>query len=316
MSTTLGDGKVVIAIDVGGTETKSALVDEGGNLLSVTRSASPVSSDGSADALIAHLAGLTDSYAREYPSLAPSAIGLSVPGLVDEAAGVGVMSANLGWRNAPIRRLAVDALGGPVAFGHDVRAAGLAEHQLGAARGASDAVIITIGTGLSGAIITNGALAPSGGYAGEFGHSPIDPAGELCSCGARGCVERISSASAIVSRYRARAGLAPTSTVAPGARDVLALATAGDLAAQAVWSEAVSAIALTLARITAFLGPEVIVLGGGLSHAGDALFVPVREQLREHLSFHRVPEVVPALLGGDAGLLGTALAARTLAGAA
>lgn len=312
MTSLLGPGEVALAIDVGGTQTKSALVDASGTLVGMTRVDSPVSVDGSADALIALLAEITQGYARRYPALVPNAVGLSVPGFVDERAGVGVFSSNLGWRNAPIKQLAEQALGVDVAFGHDVRAACLAEHQLGAARGAADAVVITIGTGLSGAIIANGELAAASGYAGEFGHSPFDPLGEACPCGSRGCVERVASASAIARRYRERASLPAHDAGPQGAREVLELAQLGDPKAQAVWDEAVSALALTLARITAFIGPEIIVLGGGLSHAGYALFDPVREQLRGHLSFHRVPEVVPALLGGDAGLLGTALAAREL----
>lgn len=304
-ATAIGPGPPVLAIDVGGTDVRAGLFDGSGTLVHGITQPTARGSDGTASTLIAQIQQITRQFTQQQPGIAAKAVGLSVPGIVNEGAGVGVFSSNLGWRDAPIKHLAEDALGMPVAFGHDVRSACLAEYELGAAQGAQDAVILTVGTGIAGGIITGGRLAVADGYAGEIGHLTLDPSGPPCPCGARGCVERIASASAIRRRYQER-----TNREVSGSRQVRELAGSGDRDALAVWNEAVDALALTLAQITAILGPEVVVIGGGLSCAGDALFVPLRSRLKELLSFHRMPRVVPAALRSDAGLLGTGLRAR------
>lgn len=307
-TTALGPGAAVLAFDVGGTDTKSALVDADGRVLGLRRTPTPRDDADPAGAIVAHLARTAAAYRDEFPYLAPVAAGASVPGLVDDEAGIAVFSSNLGWRDAPIRDLASAALGLPIAFGHDVRAAGHAEHRLGAARGADDVVVLAIGTGIAGAMIAGGRMILAGGHAGEIGHALVDPDGEPCACGANGCLEAIASAGAIARRYAAGSG-----TSVPGAREVLAAAKAGDPVARGVWDEAVRALADHLARLSAILAPEVIVIGGGLAEAGPELFDPVRSRLDALLSFHRRPRLVKAALGDDAGLLGTALAARETA---
>lgn len=307
-ATTIGPGPPILAIDVGGTGVHAGLFNDSGTLVHTITQPTARSSDGTASALIAQVQQIVRQFTQQQPDLAAQAVGLSVPGIVNEGAGTGVFSSNLGWRDAPIKHMAEDALGMPVAFGHDVRSACQAEYELGAAQGAQDAVILTIGTGIAGGIIVGGRLAVADGYAGEIGHLTLDPSGPLCPCGARGCVEQISSASAIRRRYQERTGREVS-----GSRQVREFADGGDRAALEVWDEAVDALALTLAQMTAILGPEVVVIGGGLSCAGDALFVPLRSRLKELLSFHRVPRIVPAALLDDAGLLGTGLRARAYA---
>ncbi|QEO16123.1 ROK family protein [Agromyces intestinalis] len=299
----------MLAADVGGTDTKSALVDASGRVLGLRRTRTPRDASDPAGAIVAHLARLAEGYRAQFPDVRPVAAGLSVPGLVDETSGTAVFSSNLGWRDAPMRALAESTLGLPTAFGHDVRAAGDAEHRLGAARGFDDAIVVVIGTGIAGAIIVDGRPHASGGYAGEIGHSLSDPAGERCACGAVGCLETIASASAVARRYASRSGIG-----VPGAREVLAAASSGDAIAAAVWDEAVDALAEQFARLVATLAPEAIVIGGGLAEAGSALFDPLGQRLDALLSFHRRPVLVRAALGDDAGLLGTALAARDLVG--
>lgn len=304
----LGPGPAVLAFDVGGTDIKSALVDSAGSFSQVRRTPTTRGVD-AARAITASLAELASPLIAAAASPVAAA-GVSVPGLVDEAAGVGVLSANLGWRDAPIRDLAAEALGLPVAFGHDVRAAGVAEQAFGAARDARSAVVVVIGTGIAGAIILDGRPYAGQGFAGEIGHSLAVPDGELCPCGARGCLETVASAHSIARRYTAETG-----EQVRGAREVLVAALGGDAAAARIWGSAVDALAQSLARLIALLAPEVIVIGGGLSGAGDALFRPLGTRLDELLSFHARPRLVRAELGDDAGLLGTAIAARRLAGA-
>lgn len=302
----LGPGPAVLAFDVGGTDIKSALVDSAGSFSQVRRTPTTRGVD-AARAITASLAELASPLIAATASPVAAA-GVSVPGLVDEAAGIGVLSANLGWRDAPIRDLATQALGLPVAFGHDVRAAGVAEQAFGAARDARSAVVVVIGTGIAGAIILDGRPYAGQGFAGEIGHSLAVPGGELCPCGARGCLETVASAHSIARRYTAETG-----EQVRGAREVLVAALGGDAAAARIWDSAVDALAQSLARLIALLAPEVIVIGGGLSGAGDALFRPLGSRLDELLSFHTRSRLVRAELGDDAGLLGTAIAARRLA---
>jgi glucokinase len=306
--TELGPGDAVFAFDIGGTDTKSALVDRNGRVLGLRRTMTPRDGDDPAGAIVASLAGLARDHLAGAPGVQPVAAGVSVPGLVDERAGVGIFASNLGWRDAPIRDLAERALGLPVAFGHDVRAAGDAEHRLGAARGYGDVVVLAIGTGIAGALVLDGRPYAGGGFAGELGHSLSDPGGDPCACGARGCLETIASAGAVARRYAAASGVS-----VPGAREVLAAAAAGDAEAARVWDDAVAALAEALARLVATIAPEAVVIGGGLAQAGPALFEPLGRRLDALLSFHRRPALLRAELGDDAGLLGTALAARDLA---
>jgi glucokinase len=306
----LGPGKPVLAFDVGGTDTKSALVDRSGRVLGLRRTPTPRHFDDPAGAVVSSLAALARETLDEVPDVQPVAAGVSVPGLVDELSGIGIFAANLGWRDAPIREIAERELGLPIAFGHDVRAASDAECRLGAATAYGDVVVIMIGTGIASGLMLGGRPYAGGGFAGEIGHSLSDRKGERCACGSIGCLETISSAGAIARRYTAASGIA-----VPGALEVLAAAEAGEPTAVRIWDEALGALAEQLARLVAILAPEAVVIGGGLAQAGPALFEPLGERLDELLSFHRRPALVPAQLGEDAGLLGTALAARDLADA-
>ncbi|MFH8249573.1 ROK family protein [Microbacterium sp. B2969] len=303
----LGPGEAVLTFDVGGTDTKSALIARDGRILGLRRTPTPRSDSDPAGVVIESVTALAATLRAHYPEEVPAAAGLSVPGLVDEAAGIARFASNLGWTDVPMHELAQRALALPVAFGHDVRAAGEAEARLGAARGFEDSIVIAIGTGIAGAIVLGGRPHSAHGYAAELGHTLADPNGERCPCGARGCLETIASAGAIARRYRAASGVKVA-----GAREVLAAAQSGDATARLIWSEAVTAIAEHLARLVATIAPQAIVIGGGLAEAGDALFVPLGRHLDDLLSFHRRPLLLKARFGDDAGLLGTALAARDL----
>lgn len=304
----IGRGRAVLAFDVGGTDIKSALFDAEGQVLGLSRTPTPLAGADTAAAVTARIGELGRELRDRFPEVVPVAAGVLVPGIVDPVRGVGVFASNLGWSDAPIRQLSERALGLPVAFDHDVRAASWAEHVLGGARAYDDAVVLVIGTGIAGSLIIDGRPHAAGGYAGEIGHSPVAE-GPQCACGARGCLEAIASAGAIARRFAERAGREPR-----GAREVLELAEAGDPIAAEVWNEALDALALSIAQLAAVLAPRAVVIGGGLSRAGDGLFGPLRERVDARLSFHRRPELVAAELGEDAGLMGAALIARERAG--
>jgi glucokinase len=302
----IGRGVPVLAFDVGGTDIKSALFDASGTAVGLRRTPTPVGGDDPAGSLISRLAELAAELQEQHPEIVPEGVGLVVPGIVDSENGIGVFSSNLGWRNAPIRDLMRAEFGLPVAFDHDVRSASWAERVLGGARDYANAVVLVIGTGIAGALLVGGHPYTAGGYAGEIGHSPI---GEWpCPCGARGCLEARASAGAISRRYAEATG-----TDVDGAREVIALASTGDEIAARIWNEALDALTMSIAQLTAVMAPDAVVIGGGLSRAGGALFDELRHRLADRLSFHRIPALVPAELSGNAGILGSALRAREAA---
>lgn len=304
--TTVHPDGLVLALDVGGTDIKVALQDAAGTLHGLRRLPTLQDPHRPGDIIVEQVAGLVRGYTDQAGDVPLRSIGLVVPGLVDEDAGVGILSANLGWRDYPFSRMVQEATGLPVAFGHDVGLAGEAEMRLGAGRGLRDAVVVIIGTGVAGALFCDGRRVHGGGFAGEIGHAPT-PGGLQCACGAVGCLETVASAGAIARRYTEHTGRR-----VPGAAEVLAAAGRGDVVARRIWTEAIEALAVVLSQLAAVLGSEAIILGGGLSQAGPALLDPLGELIGSSLSFHRRPQLLQAVLGQDAGLMGAALRARDL----
>lgn len=308
--TSAGPGAAVLAFDVGGTDMKAALLDEQGRMLESRRVPTPLDGQRTGDRVVDEVARLAAELASAHPDVRPAAAGLLVPGHVDDVRGIGVFAENLGWREFPFRDRAESALGVPVGFGHDVRGAGEAEHRMGAARGFDDVVVVTIGTGIAAAVFVDGRLYTGGGLAGEIGHDRVAE-GPICACGGRGCLEAVASAAAIARRYSLRTG-----RPIAGAKEVLELMRAGDANAAADWASALDALALGFSHVVALLAPQAIVIGGGLSEAGDELLQPLRERLDGILTFHRRPQLIKASIGADAGLFGSALAARDALAAA
>ncbi len=302
----LGAGSAVLAFDVGGTDMKAALVDEVGSIRDIVRVPTPIDGERTAGAVVTRIGELTREFLTHHPDVHPQAAGLLVPGHVDDESGVGVFSENLGWSNYPFRDRAEATLGLPVSFSHDVRGAGEAEHRLGAAAPFRDVVVMAIGTGIAGAIFIQGTLYTGHGMAGEMGHSKVAD-GPQCACGGRGCLEAVASAGAIARRYTQATGQAVS-----GAKDVLDRAQRGDARASEIWESALDALALGLSHTVALLAPEAIVIGGGLSQAGAALFEPLERRLDAILTFHRRPQLLRASIGADAGVIGAALGARDL----
>jgi glucokinase len=302
----LGAGSGVLAFDVGGTDMKAALVDDVGSIRNVVRVPTPIDGEGTADAVVTRIGELARELLVSHPDVHPQAAGLIVPGHVDDENGVGVFSKNLGWSKYPFRDRAAATLGMPVSFSHDVRGAGEAEYRLGAAAPFRDVVVMAIGTGIAGAIFIQGTLYTGHGMAGEIGHSKVAD-GPQCACGGRGCLEAVASAGAIARRYTQATGQAVS-----GAKDVVDRAERGDAIAREVWESALDALALDLSHTVALLAPEAIVIGGGLSQAGAALFEPLERRLDAILTFHRRPILLRASIGENAGVIGAALRARDL----
>lgn len=298
----------VLAVDVGGTGIKAALCDPDCRVLDTTTRPTPVA-DGESAVLTAICESIDELSGRAAAyRLSVAGIGLILPGVLDAAAGVVRYAANLPFRNLPIAQEIAGRVGLPVAIEHDVRAAGLAEARLGAARGVPDALFVGIGTGIAAASIVGGDLvAGSGGLAGEIGHQPVMAGGEPCGCGQRGCAERYASAAAIGRRYQARTGRPAA------AAEVIERAAAGEPMAGEVFGEALAALAHVLIGCVLLLDPALIVLGGGLALAGDALLDPLAERLRAGLAWRAAagrpaaPALRAARFGDQAGRVGAAL---------
>ena len=298
-------GRVVIALDVGGTGMKCALVRPDGTVHHAERH--PTLAARGPEAVIANILDVADGLAGKARAdgLEPVAAGVAVPGVVDEESGVAVWSANVGFRDVPMRDLIAGRLGLPAALGHDVRVGGMAEARLGAGHGRRHVLFIAIGTGIAAAHVVDGrALAGAHGAAGEVGHVIVRPGGPTCNCGAKGCLEAVASASAIGRRYAELSGI-----TGAAAFDVAARAAAGEALATAVWRDAVEALADGLLTAQALYDAGIVVLGGGLAEAGEALLAPLRTALDQRTTFHRMPDLVRAALGDTAGCLGAALLA-------
>jgi glucokinase len=294
-----GNDAKVVALDVGGTAMKGAVLNKDGCVAEFYRWPTPRSAG--ADAVVGAVLEAVEELLRHADGAA--AIGLVVPGLVDDRTGIAIYSENIKWRDVPFRELVAERTGLPVGFGHDVRAGGLAERTIGAARGEDDVLFMPIGTGISGAMYIAGRLVEDK-YAGEIGHINVG-AGEPCACGARGCLEAVASGASITRRYNRATGMSVA-----GAREVLELVATGDRAAAKVWDEALDGLARALATYTSLLAPKRIVIGGGLACAGEALLEPLRRRLRELLVWQQEPQIVAALLADNAACLGAGLLAR------
>ncbi|MFJ4683788.1 ROK family protein [Streptomyces sp. NPDC091377] len=299
----------VIALDVGGTGMKAALVGADGTLLHRARRAT--GRERGPDAVVEDIldfAAELRAHGEERYGEPARAAGVVVPGIVDEAEGIAAYAANLGWRDVPLRALLHDRLGVPVALGHDVRTGGLAEGRIGAGRGADRFLFVPLGTGIAGAIGIDGRVeAGAHGFAGEIGHVVVRPGGTPCPCGQRGCLERYASASA-VSEAWATTGGDPEADAADCAKAV----ESGDPRATAVWQEAVDALADGLVTALTLLDPRTLIIGGGLAEAGETLFSPLRDAVAQRVTFQRLPSIVPAALGDTAGCLGAGLLAWDL----
>lgn len=290
---------VVVAVDLGGSTMKGAIIAEDGVTIATQRATTPehdiVEGLG---ALIQDL--ITIATGSGHPIVA---LGVVTPGIVDEESGVVRYASNLDWHDFPLLEILATRFSVPVAVGHDVRAAGLAEQLFGAARGASEFVLIPIGTGVAAALVSrDGTITGATGAAGEVGHIPVIPNGELCTCGQTGCLEVYMSGAGVARRYAARGGEQLSSEQIVGRLG-------SDAVADAVWDEAVQVLSQGLRIVTLLLDPEVIVIGGGIAHAGSALLDPLLASMSDGLVWRDAPRVELSQLGSEAGLIGAAVMA-------
>ncbi len=290
-----------LAVDIGGTKVAAGLVDASGRLLHQTRQPTPHVDDpeqvwAAAQRTIADALAATDSV---------RGVGIASAGPIDVPAGT-ISPINIpAWRDFPIReRVAAAVPGVPVRLGGDGMCMALGEHQFGAGRGADFLLGMVVSTGIGGGLVLAGApYQGRTGNAGHVGHVVVDPEGAPCSCGGRGCVETIASGPHMVAWAREQGWAASPDADAK----VLAEAAArGDEVAVRTFQRGATAVAAMIASVAAVCDLDLVVIGGGVANAGPVLFDPLRRALRTYvgLEFLAGLRVVPAALGGDAGLLG------------
>jgi len=294
--------RYVVAVDIGGTDIKAALVDENLSILTSTTRPTP-KQDSSASKTVDLIQEIVDELSRSHTI---SALGVCVCGVFDDALGICIWSGNLGWKNVELRALLEAKLGIPVAAGHDIRTAGTAEIRSGAASGYSNAIFIAIGTGIAAALVIDGSIRSSGGYAGEIGH--LNVGGEnTCVCGKVGCLESAASALAISTAYEKATGLSGIST-----EEIAHLVQQKNQVAISIWSDAMLALARACEILITTLSPEAIIFGGGLAQSKELLINPISAALDERLTFQQKPELKIAHYGAQAGTIGSAMAALDL----
>jgi glucokinase len=320
----IGPPLLTVGIDIGGSKVAAGVVDADGRILEELRAETPSKTKSPIvveDTIAELVLDLADRYDIH-------AVGIGAAGFVDAARANVLFAPHLAWRHEPLRDAVSRRLRLPVVVENDANAAAWAEWRYGAARGEDHLVCVTLGTGIGGAVLDNGALRRGKyGLAGEFGHMQVVPGGHRCECGNRGCWEQYASGNALVREARelARAD----SPVAQGLlervdRDVslitgplvTAAAKDGDQAAVELFAEVGQWLGVGIANLAAAFDPGTVVIGGGVSDAGELLLGPARDAFRRCLTgrgFRPEARIVRAELGNVAGLVGAADLARPLA---
>jgi glucokinase len=309
-----------IGIDLGGTAMKLGIVDGEGNVIGEMER--PTRGEEGPDGVIARMVEHARELVREcdvtWGQIA--GIGVGLPGFLDIPNGIVKHLTNLGrtedWTEVPIKSRLEEAWQVPVAIDNDANVAALGEAWCGAGAGVRDMVCITLGTGVGGGIISGGRLLHGfNGFAGEIGHLQMEPGGAPCNCGQYGCLETIASATGMVRLVRELLASGRSSELKDKAeqgvlstRDIFEAAGRGDEVSREVVAAATETLARALALLSVVLNPELFIIGGGVSKAGKALFIPLEEAYRR-LAQKQVKEgvrIVPASLGNRAGFIGAA----------
>ena len=307
-----------IGIDIGGTKIAGALVSETGEILRMNRRPTPA---GDPIAIVDNVVALIQELSAGEQVVAA---GIAAAGFIDAGQSTVYYAPNINWRSEPLRDDLLARLPElDITVDNDANAAGWAEYRYGAGRGVRDMTMLTIGTGVGGAIVSEGRLFRGGfGAAGEIGHLRVVPGGLPCGCGQRGCIEQYGSGRALL---RMANEIADAGGIGQNLAEVrrehgeltgtlvAELIAAEDPGAIAAVRELGSWLGQACASIGAVLDPEVFVFGGGVASAGELLLEPIRDAYLAHLparGFHPEPRFTTAELVNDAGVVGAADLAR------
>ncbi|HWS57584.1 MAG TPA: ROK family glucokinase [Actinotalea sp.] len=308
-----------IGVDIGGTKIAAGVVDDDGAILAKLRRDTDPDAPGEIERAVIDL---VLELRRDFEI---GAVGVAAAGFVSSDRATVLFAPNIAWRDYPLRERVEPSVDLPVVVENDANAAGWAEFRFGAGRGVQDMVMLTIGTGLGGAIVVDGKLLRGAhGVAAEIGHVRVVPDGHMCGCGHEGCWEQYASGRALTRQARAAAIANPDRAAALLALSggeakkikgpyVTQVAQAGDALGIELLAELGTWIGSGAASLVAVLDPAVIVVGGGVASAGDLLLEPIRNAFGNSLSArgHRPePSIVVAEMQNDAGIVGAADLAR------
>lgn len=303
-----------VGIDIGGTKIAGALVDESGRIVREARVPTPVTyGDNIIDAVVALVSELTEGAEA-------IGVGVAAAGFIDADQATIAYAPNIGWRNEPLKAKIEAKISLPVILENDANAAGWAEFKFGAGRATKNMIMLTIGTGVGGAVIADSRLLRGGfGIGGELGHIRVVPDGLVCGCGAHGCIEQYGSGTALLkaARQLAEAGTDEGAILRKlrdqagelSGEEVYEAILLGDPGALRLLRELGQWLGETVASLTAVLDPEVVVIGGGVSAAGDLLLDPIRKAYLENLparGYRPELSVKAAEFVNDAGVIGAA----------
>ena len=307
-----------IGVDLGGTNIDVGVVDENHSI--IAQAHTPTLAQRAPAEILDDIARCARTAAQEagIGLDAVSALGIGSPGTCDAESGVVLNAHNLGWFGVAVRAELERRLGLHIYLGNDADCAALGETVAGAARGCSDVLMVTLGTGVGGGIVANGRV-----YAGhrslgsEIGHTCIAMDGELCTCGQRGCWEAYASATALIRQGEHAAEANPDSALAAlrplDGLKIFTAANDGDAAAEKVVEEYIRGLGVGLVNMINVLYPEIVLLGGGISRQGERLLAPLREYVAEHFfvgARQVMPRIALASLGPSAGIIGAAALCR------
>ena len=310
---------LAIGVDVGGTKVLGGVVDDDGKVIAEIRRPTPSQDpDETAEVIV----GVILELCADHEAVA---VGVGAAGFIDESRSTVRFAPNLAWRDEPLRERLAGRVPLPVFIENDANAAGWAESRFGAGRGHDDLLLITVGTGIGGAIVLDGTLYRGRfGGAGEPGHMIVEHEGIRCGCGNQGCWEQYSSGGALTRAARERAKASPVTAarlleLADGDPDAITgpfvtqAAEEGDALALELFDEIAGWLGIGLANLSALLDPGLFILGGGVSQAGHLLLDPVQAAYAAELTgrgYRPLAEVVLAQMGNEAGLVGAADLAR------
>jgi len=314
--------RLAIGIDIGGTKVKAGVVDEDGVVLESVLRDTPSTSPTEVEDTIADI--VAELKSRHYVS----ALGIGAAGFVDSTRSTVLFAPHLAWRNEPLRVAVRRRVGLSALVDNDANCAAWAEWRFGAAQNESELLCITLGTGIGGGLVLGGQVHRGrNGIAGEFGHMQVVRDGHDCECGNRGCWEQYASANALVRDARREVDVDPDSARTLLARAggdpaaitgllVTQVALEGDPLSIRLLSDMGEWLGVGIANLAAALDPGTFVIGGGVSDAGDLLIGPATESFRRSLTgrgFRPEPRIVRAHLGNQAGMIGAADLARSVA---
>ncbi len=306
-------GRAAIGVDLGGTNLRAAVLDSDGRILD--KSKEPTRASEGRIRVVSRLIEIIKKHKDHALQLGHDivAVGVGAPGVIYMDKGIVVKSPNFpDWNNLPLKDELESELGVPVFIENDANAAALGEQWQGAGRGIGSMILITLGTGVGGGIVLNNKIwHGADGMAGEIGHMTLVQDGRPCSCGNTGCLEMYASARGIVQSYREAAGEGARPAREMSSEQVYQAAREGDPLAVSVMKDMGRFLGVGIANLINIFNPEMIVIGGGVKEAWPLFIDALRSEVRKRA--FEVPaartEIVPSLLGDDAGMTGAAAVA-------